>query len=60
MTQHIDEEMQETEVCDVDPHDCHALLKENLRLKRSRTTWIAISFMLACYLSIFIVKRLMS
>ena len=60
MTQHIDEEMQETEMCDVDQHDYHALLKENLRLKRSCTTWIAISFMLVCYLSIFIVKRLMS
>tara|TARA_R100000544_G_scaffold7164_1_gene2862 strand:+ start:1688 stop:1870 length:183 start_codon:yes stop_codon:yes gene_type:complete len=60
MIQHIDEEMQETEFCEVDPHDCHALLKENLRLKRSRTTWIAVSFMLAVYLSIFIVKRLMS
>tara|TARA_R100000541_G_scaffold50490_1_gene57702 strand:- start:2801 stop:2983 length:183 start_codon:yes stop_codon:yes gene_type:complete len=57
MTQHIDEEMQETEVCEVDPHDCHALVKENLRLKRRCTAWIAISTMLIAYLLIFIVAR---
>ena len=57
MTQHIDEEMQETEVCEVNPHDCHALFKENLRLKRRCTTLVAIIVMLLTYLLIFIIAR---
>lgn len=57
MIQHIDEEMQETEFCEVDPHDCHALLKQNLKLKRRNTTLIAIIVTLSTYLLIFIVAR---
>lgn len=58
MTQHIDEEMQETEVCEVDPHDCHALLGENLRLRRKCGALVGIIIVLLFHILIFIIARI--
>jgi len=34
MTAHIDTQEQETEQCECNPHDPHALIKENIKLRK--------------------------
>ena len=56
--QHIDDENTETEMNGYDPHDCHALLKQNRRLQsRIFFMWLAIG-VLSFLLAMFVICRI--
>lgn len=57
MTAHIDAQNLESEALEVDPHDCHALVKRINKLEYSRAGWIAISVILFIFNLIFIIAR---
>jgi hypothetical protein len=44
MTAHIDKQTQETERCDCDPHDVHALQKKvNIEARKKRTAYFLLA-----------------
>ena len=58
MTAHIDDQEQETESCECDPHDMHALKKENANLRKSLTEWRFYSFVCLFFVFVAVVNRL--
>lgn len=58
MTAHIDKQNQETEQCDCNPHDNHALVKENIKLRDKIAELNFYCFVMFFLLMIAIIARL--
>jgi hypothetical protein len=58
MTAHIDNQEQETEQCECNPHDSHALVKENINLRKKITELNFYCFVMFFLLSIAVIARL--